>query len=199
MTKIDLRAALASDDRQVVQQAISAATEAAPELEARAKALQTESLNPALTDAQAVKARSDYDAARFQAERMAAALEALQERDAALQAQESEAARRERYSDAAAAVKDAMARHAASWDAHALALAGLVLEIEKAKGLADAVNADLPADALRLTMPAALVEIRTQAKRLRTSDALRVLGDWPSDATQPGCVPLEIIKGGKAA
>ncbi|MCC5992591.1 MAG: hypothetical protein JJT99_08710 [Rhodobacteraceae bacterium] len=199
MAKIGIRAALSSDSRDTVRAAIEAATQAAPDLEARAKALEAESLNPALSDAQAAKARADHDAARFQAERMAAALTALQERDAALAAAESEAARQARYSAAQATLQAALARHAAEWDAHAMALAGLVLEIERAKAAADAANADLPADALRLTLPAALVEIRTQARRLRTADGARVLADWPQHDGGAGCVPLTAINGGKAA
>lgn len=192
MSKVDIRSALSSDDRQVVQQAIAAATEAAPTLEAKAAKLESDSLNPALSDADAAKARSSYDAARFQAERMAAALQALIERDAALEAAESEEARREQYDDAAATLQAAMDRHAASWDAHALALASITLEIERAKAAADKANADLPADALRLTLPKHLAELRAQAKRLRTTEELRVLSDWPGDS--PGCVPVTQIE-----
>ena len=199
MTQNDIRAALSSDDRAKVQAAIEAAKQAAPELEARAATLQAESLNPALTDSQAGKARSDYDAARFQAERMNAALQALIERDAALESAEAEAKRREQYDDAAAMLEAAQKRHSAEWDAHALALAGIVREIEAAKMAVARANDDLPADALRLALPGPLMEIRTTAKRLRTSDGARLLADWPQSDGGPGCVALEILEGGKAA
>ena len=199
MKQDEIRNALASEDRPTVRAAIAAAEQAAPELDDKAAAMETESLNPALTDAQASKARDAAAQARFAAERMQAALTALQERDEALEAQEGEEARQSRYDAAHAALEAAVARHGAEWDKHALALAGIVREIEAAKMAIAQVNDDLPQDAPRLALPGSLAEIRTQAKRLRTSDGARLLGDWPGHDGGPGHAPLEIIEGSKVA
>lgn len=64
----------------------------------------------------------------------------------------------------------------------------MVLQIEAAGSAADAVNDDLPDGAARVVLPVQFHDLRSQARRLRVTDGLRILGDTDY-RLEPGCIP----------
>lgn len=188
-----VKAALQSSDLAVIDRAIVEAEATAPRLRDEAEAIRRSAVDPLLSSTEAQAMRRSADASIFEAERAEAALAALVDHRGIVHAAQIEAERAARYRAAQSAVAASQAAVVADWDAAALTLAKMVLQIEAASNAAEAANADLPENVAAIAVPVAWAEARYQVRRIKMTGGLKVLSEteWRDD---PGAVPTHEIK-----